>query len=307
MPQVSVIIPACNGQAHIADAISSVLQQSYSDFELLVVDDGSTDDTAAIVRSFGPAVHYRHKKNGGPGSARNAGIAHATGEFIAFLDQDDLWLPNRLAEQVPILQQDAQLGLVFSDAVFETTMAQKEQNSFSIDKPYRGHVFQELFCNNFIRNVTVLVRKTCFDRLGLMDESGSMMITDDYNMWLRVAAHYAITFVDKPLARCRWHEENLSADGERAYLDTMAALQNVLERHPHLKKELGVTVSRRFSDLYYRLSRHYLQTHNYSAAHASARQAWTLNPLHWKNTLFMVLSGCKCLGAGRQHSPVMLL
>jgi glycosyltransferase involved in cell wall biosynthesis len=305
VPQVSVIIPAYNGRAYIAEAIESVLGQSFTDFELLVVDDGSTDDTAAIIQTYGRRVRYLYKTNGGPGSARNLGIQQAKGEYIAFLDQDDLWLPNRLAEQVPVLQQDPQLGMVFSDALYESTADLKEQNSFSIDRPCRGHVLKQLFANNFIPNLTVLVRKCCFDRLGLLDESGSMMITDDYNMWLRVTAHYPVTYIDKPLARYRWHEQNFSADRERAYLDTMTALQNVLERHPHLKKELGKTVSCRFADLYYRLSRHYFSIHNYSAAHVSATQAWNLNPLHWKNATFMLYSGIKHLFARLRQSIMM--
>jgi glycosyltransferase involved in cell wall biosynthesis len=305
VPQVSVIIPAYNGRAYIAQAIESVLGQSYTDLELLVVDDGSTDDTAAIIQSYGARLRYFCKTNGGPGSARNAGIRHAQGEYIAFLDQDDLWLPNRLAEQVPMLQHDAQLGLVFSDALYQTTANQQEHHSFAIDRPFSGHAFAQLFTNNFIPNLTVLVRKSCFDRLGLLDESGTMMITDDYNMWLRVAAHYPIAFVDKPLARYRWHEQNFSADRERALIDTMTALQDVLQRHPHLKKELGKRVGRRFADLYYRLSRHYFSIQNYSAAHDAAIQAWNLDRLHWKNAAFMLYSGIQHLIATVRQSITM--
>src|SRR5579864_8740685 len=114
-PQVSVVIPAYNAARFLGDAIQSVLNQTYSNFEVVVVNDGSTDDTESVVRSFGDRLFYVKQANKGVSAARNEGIKRARGQYVAFLDSDDVWLPTKLAEQIPFLEQNPEVGLVYSD------------------------------------------------------------------------------------------------------------------------------------------------------------------------------------------------
>ena len=100
MPTVSVVIPAYNAEEYIAETLDSVLSQNYSDYEILVIDDGSTDHTGEVLAHYGDRIHLFQKPNGGPASARNLGLKHARGRYIAFLDSDDLWHPEKLARQV---------------------------------------------------------------------------------------------------------------------------------------------------------------------------------------------------------------
>ena len=114
MPHVSVIIPAYNCDRYISKAIASVFEQTYTDYELIVVDDGSTDDTAQLIRSYGDRLNYIYQTNQGVAQARNSGLAAAQGQYIAFLDQDDLFLPYKLASQVTLLEQNLSLGMANS-------------------------------------------------------------------------------------------------------------------------------------------------------------------------------------------------
>ena len=112
-PCVSAIIPVFNGERYLAHALESILAQTYRPLEILVVDDGSTDRSAEVAHRFGPAIRYIYQANAGAGAARNRGIALSTGDFVAFLDQDDLWAPDKLACQMDVLRADAPVGMVF--------------------------------------------------------------------------------------------------------------------------------------------------------------------------------------------------
>src|SRR3989442_14959767 len=112
-PSVSVVIPVYNGERYLVDAIQSVLDQTYQNFEVIVVDDGSTDGSAAVAKRFGEAIRFVHQANGGVCKARNTGIAAARGGYLAFLDQDDLWLPDKLAVQVAYLDSHPEVGAVY--------------------------------------------------------------------------------------------------------------------------------------------------------------------------------------------------
>ncbi len=259
MVKVSVIIPTYNGEKFICQAIDSVLVQTFPHYEIIVVDDGSTDATWQVLETYGEKIRKFSKPNGGPGSARNMGIRNARGSYLAFLDQDDQWLPDRLAAGVEILDNRPELALVYSDANICSAEGAITGTTFSYVKPRRGKIFKHLYRNNFIANLTVLVRKSCFVELGELDQSGRMMISDDYNMWLRIAAHYPVEYIDRALARYRIHQANLSLDLEKNCLDTFAALNDIDRRFPDKVKRLGSVVAKRKAHLYYLLAVHYLR------------------------------------------------
>ncbi|MFC1511428.1 glycosyltransferase family 2 protein [Candidatus Margulisiibacteriota bacterium] len=167
MPEVSVIIPAYNYADFTVQAVESVLAQTYKNFELIVVDDGSTDGTGDALKRFGDRIRYMYKQNGGVSSARNLGIRLAKGKYIAFLDCDDLWLPNKLEESLKGFG-DKEVGLVHTDTYH---MDAQGQDLFVQKSPgFSGMVAERLLISGFISNPTVMVEKKCFDSVGLFDK-----------------------------------------------------------------------------------------------------------------------------------------
>ena len=212
MPRVSIIIPTHNRARMLRDAIASVLDQSYQDFEIIVIDDGSTDDTQAVVACFRDArIDYsRNPKNLGESGSRNAGLARATGEYIGFVDDDDTWLPTKLTAQVELLDRcPKKVGGVYtgyfridtaSGATIATVLPEK-----------RGNVYADLRSYNWIGTPsTVLLRRECFDKAGQFDEQ--LKFGPDYDMWIRISRYYDFEIVNRPLVRYAVHPDRLSAD-----------------------------------------------------------------------------------------------
>lgn len=172
---VSVIVPAYNAQATLAAALRSALQQSAPPLEILVVDDGSADGTAAVAEAFGSKVRLIRQPNGGPGSARNTGIRAARGTWIGLLDADDVWLPTKLERQLA-LDDDARIGII-------ACLSDKPGQACP---PEIG--FDQLWTNNLLVNSTVLLRRAAWEQAGSYDEARSLISVEDYNLWLRIAA-----------------------------------------------------------------------------------------------------------------------
>lgn len=211
MPKISVVIPTFNRENSLPHAIRSVLSQTYQNWELLVVDDGSTDRTAEVMRDFlhDTRIKYFYQANsGGPAKPRNIGISHATGEFVAFLDSDDIFLPAKLEEQLKLFFRDrsGRLGFVGCNAnVVRDGCVEDVYRLYD-----RGDVFERLLQNNFILSCTnILVRKEILLRAGGFDET--LRYLDDWDMWIRVAATGSIfDFVDLPLFSYCLHESNIT-------------------------------------------------------------------------------------------------
>ncbi len=186
---VSVIVPAYNAQATLAAALRSALQQSLIPLEVLVVDDGSADGTAAVAETFGSKVRLIRQPNGGPGSARNTGIRAARGNWIGLLDADDTWLPTKLERQLA-LDDDARIGII-------ACLSDKPGQACP---PEIG--FDQLWNNNLLVNSTVLLRRAAWEAAGSYDEARALISVEDYNLWLRIAAaNWRILTQQEVLAR----------------------------------------------------------------------------------------------------------
>lgn len=244
---VSVVIPAYNCAEYIGDALESVLAQSYQTIEVIVVDDGSTDATSAIVRTF-PRVVCIQQANGGPAKARNVGVRRASGAYIAFQDADDLWLPEKLAWQMAILESDPEIGLVFGDMRNfddvrhdEPTMFEKYRlgESYFGDPRLVVEAVEKLLQMNFIPTGTVLARKEALISVGLFDET--FRCAEDWDLWLRVALNYRIGYTRNLVMKRRLHPDNTSRETEAM---TVAALQ-VLEKlkNRECAAEVGAAVN----------------------------------------------------------------
>jgi glycosyltransferase involved in cell wall biosynthesis len=194
-PLVSVIMPAYNAEKYIRDSIQSVLDQTYSNWELLVVDDGSTDKTADVVRQFAAQdsrIKYIFQQNGRQSKARNTGIAQSSGTLLAFLDSDDLWLPQKLERQLQTLDA-TNVDVVYSNGViiYEPGATPGSTDFPVVGGTIEGHrMFDLLLLMNFIPTQSVVVRSEIVRNAGPFDESYS--VCEDYELWLRLAAHGAL-------------------------------------------------------------------------------------------------------------------
>lgn len=205
MPTISVIIHTFNNEKFIAETVESVLRQTYNDYEIIVVDDGSEDGTRDALLPYMQKIRYHYKENGGIASAKNAGISLSNAEFIAFLDHDDLWVPDKLKIQMEHFNNNPQVGLVY--AKYTSFKSDKELRT-KPEKGYSGWIFKELLSKSFIQTSTVIVKKECLNAVGPYDES--FKLADEYDMFLRVAKRFQCGFVDKELTRYRVHDRNAS-------------------------------------------------------------------------------------------------
>ncbi len=204
-PRVSAIIPTYNRAAQVTRAIDSALAQTWPDVEVVVTDDGSHDNTLEVLARYGARIRVVAQHNQGLSAARNAAINAATGEFIAILDDDDEWLPDRLAVQMPLMLSDPAIGLAGSAMwlVDATGGLLPEQQP---DRPgVTSLTLEDLFIANRIGCPTALIRRRVLEETGLFDTS--LPYAEDYDMWVRIAGRHRVIEVPQRLARYRiWHD-----------------------------------------------------------------------------------------------------
>ena len=209
-PTVSVIITTYNYGRFIAGAINSVLGQTRRPDEIIVVDDGSTDDTAAQVAAYADqGVRYIRQANSGPGAARNTGIRAGQGALIAFLDADDRWLPDKLARQIAHLHAYPAAGLVTGS---EWQVFESGQPPLYVRRPPVGaaRLYPQILMENSIGNPSLtLVRRVCFDRVGMFD--AGIPLGQDWDMWIRIARAFPVGVVDAPLITFTRHTTSITA------------------------------------------------------------------------------------------------
>jgi glycosyltransferase involved in cell wall biosynthesis len=206
-PTVSVILPTYNRGWCLKEAIDSVLAQEFTDYELIVVDDGSTDDTRAILDSYGQNIVLLAQSNKGVSAARNRGIAESRAPLLAFLDSDDLWLPQKLYRQVELFKFNP-------DALICQTEETWVRNGVRVNPKKRhqklsGMIFKPSLDLCLVSPSAVMIRKSLFDAVGVFDES--LPACEDYDLWLRVSCRYPVFLIDEPLIIKRGgHEDQLS-------------------------------------------------------------------------------------------------
>jgi hypothetical protein len=265
LPLISIVIPAYNAEAFIAEAIDSVLAQDYLSYEIIVVDDGSTDNTPGILETYQNHLRVIRQPNAGLGPARNAGITAARGELIAFLDADDRWLPEKLSKQYECLTHHPKAGLVHSD-LLEWRPQESTQTHRELGRgEFQGSCLQRLIHNNRVLPSTVLVKKECLDRVGNFDPKPSGV--EDWDLWLRIARQYDFAFVAEPLVLYRMHDANMSANSLRMRTGEFYVLQKTLANMPELTQAIDpASLHKRMYDLAFDIGYHHFQLGNLSAA-----------------------------------------
>jgi len=221
---VSVVIPTHNRRDLIGETIRSVLNQTFEDFEVLVVDNGSTDDTEQVVRNFrDPRIRYIYQENtGGPAGPRNTGIRQSRGKYIAFLDSDDVWMPNKLEREIALLESNRGIDVVYC-AGEKIDAKGVLLNSDWVRPRSWGTLCEDLLYGNVVSGGSAaLLRADCFARVGLFDET--LRLCEDLDMWRRLAlAGYQFLFVDEALVRIRVHTSSMLAGATQANLDERIA------------------------------------------------------------------------------------
>jgi len=226
---VSVIIATYNMGGYLTQAVESVLAQSYPELELLIVDDGSTDDTPDIVRQWqsDPRVRVLRQPNAGQARAKNAGVRLSRGAFVAFLDADDVWLPDKLASQMPLFEGRPDVGVVYSE--YEKMDGAGRPLPRAPSPLHRGRVSGALLIENFVGFPTAVVRRALLERYGAFDENLGMGI--DYELWLRLSAHCEFDFVARATARYRVWGGQMSGNYRERYRCGIRIMQNFLAKH----------------------------------------------------------------------------
>jgi len=234
-----------NDEVHIGETIESILQQEFQDFEIIVVDDNSSDNTRDVVKSFASRkieYIYMDCRHGGPSKPRNIGIRASKGKFIAFCDSDDIFLPDRMTDALEFMESYSNLGMTFTDARRFEDHTHKEIGTFlrgytrfaSLPKQFVGDsryiiqpelAYHTLFYGNYILPSGVTVARKVFDKVGLFDET--MTNADDWDMWLKISRNHAIGFIDKPGFRYRVTARSISSKGGRLAINRI----RVLEKH----------------------------------------------------------------------------
>lgn len=227
IPSVSVIIPTFNRSSLLNRSISSVLDQTYQDFEIIVVDDASSDNTENVVRSLvDPRIRYiKHDTNRGGSAARNTGIKVALGEFIAFQDSDDEWLPEKLEKQMKILASaPTHVGVVYTG--FWRIQGDNREYIPSVEQQVKeGNIHRELLKGNFVTTQAVIVKKECFQKAGMFDESLPRL--QDWELFLRIAKLYEFRYVPEPLVKSFFTEGSISSN-PKALIN---AIEIILNKH----------------------------------------------------------------------------
>jgi glycosyltransferase involved in cell wall biosynthesis len=259
MPRVSVIVPAYNAAAYLPYAIDSVIVQTYPSWEIVIVNDGSTDNTSAVVASYQPRLQdqlqYIDQPNRGLSAARNTGIRAARGEFIAMLDADDVWLPHRLARGVPVLDADPETGLVHAKVV-RIDVHGSITGQLRVEPQYlSGRIARNIYTRRaHLICPTVMFRKSCLDAAGWFDEA--MNATEDRDLWFRIALRYKVAFIDEVLAHYRLSPTSITANLERLldgqlyfaakhYKSGAATRLDYLRASGNIHRELGDSLFRR--------------------------------------------------------------
>ena len=207
MPKVSVIIPTHNRAELLKSAIASVLAQTFNDFEIIVIDDHSTDATPLMVNSFyDPRIKYlKNEGKNGPSTARNLGIAEARGEYIAFLDDDDEWLPSKLEKQIGILDScNMNVCGIYSNCLKIDKVTKETYFRRFGAETLKGNLLSQLMIKNPIHTPTLIIRKACLNQIGGFDEN--MHYMEDRDLWIRLARHWKFEYIDEPLTKVYRHE-----------------------------------------------------------------------------------------------------
>ncbi|NEQ79824.1 MAG: glycosyltransferase family 2 protein [Moorea sp. SIO2I5] len=273
MPKVTVVIPAYNAMEYLPKTVESVLAQTLADFELLIINDGSSDHIVQWASQIAdPRVKLISQENQGVSVARNTGIAQAQGKYIAFLDADDLWKPTKLEKQVSCLEEYPEAGLVYTWTALVDQQGKPTKSVIAFHQ--EGNVWEQILVVDMIGNgSSVMVRRSCFETVGMFDPNLSSAA--DRDMWIRIAANYLFAVVKEPLTLWRQHPSSMSKRREEMIQDSRQAIEKNFQSVP---SELLYLRNRSYSYLNLYQAWNSVDQGNYKEAIHFRRQAFLHYP-----------------------------
>jgi len=248
MPKVSIVIPAYNAETFIEETMDHAFKQTLTDFEIIVVDDGSSDRTKQVIEKYTDKVKYIYQKNQGTSAARNNGIDHAQGKYIAFLDSDDIWFPLKLERQINFLESNPKIDLVGCDAELINESGESFNKLYSRGKKYDvppDEMLAQLLKRDFIPFSSVVVKKSLVRNLGGFDLS---MVCEDYEFLMRAVQKYNIAFIDEVLMQYRISPNNKSQNLENHHRDIIKIMNKFVNA-----ENLNLAINKKFSSSHYGL------------------------------------------------------
>lgn len=290
-PLISVIIPTYNRRGYIVESVESVLRQSFSDFEILVVDDGSTDGTEEAVRPYADRIRYLRQENRGAAAARNRGIREALGRYIAFMDSDDLSAPHHLQALHDFLEWNSNFAMVIGNGAYLEGRFHNRSTVISPEKAKRlaekGVSVRDLFDGRVVRMQGTMSRKAALEEIGLLDEW--FRLSYDLDIALRLVQRYRIGFVDEVVYLYRKHGSNISADDELRSRENLRALEKLQRDYPDAVELIGRRgFYRMVAHRYYRLAKALAMKGDGPGAREAIGLAAALQPLSLKYRLYQL-------------------
>lgn len=238
-PKVSIIMNCFNCSKYLKESIDSVYAQTFTDWEIIFWDNVSTDNSAVIAKAYGSKLRYFcGDKNVPLGNARNLAIKKAEGQYIAFLDCDDIWLPSKLEKQMHLFNKNSDTKLVFSDCNIVNSQRKLINRSFSVQQPFRGRIFNKLLVSyNFIPLVTAVVEISAFKEVGMFNNK--YKIAEEYDLFLRISYKYPIDYVDEILAEYRVHDSNWSHQQDIGIREELEIIKFWIRADSRIKYDVG--------------------------------------------------------------------
>jgi glycosyltransferase involved in cell wall biosynthesis len=290
-PIVSVVVPTYNRMKYIRDALDSVLHQTFSSFEVIVVDDGSTDGTGEVLRPYLDRIRYIHQENRGAAAARNAGIRNARGTCISFMDSDDLATPYHLESLYNFLSQNLDYAMVVGNGAYFEGRFHNRRTLIPLSTAQRleerGVSVADLFDGRVVRLQGTMVRKSALGEIGLLDEW--FRLSYDLDLALRLIKSHRIGFINRVIYLYRKHADNISADDELRSRENLRALEKLSSNYPEALELIG---RRTFFNLvahrYYRLAKALEKKGDRRGARKAIREAISRCPLRLKYRLYQL-------------------
>lgn len=283
MPKVSVLMPSFNYQRYLPAAISSVLSQSYSDLELIITDDCSTDGSREILEQWrrldSRVIPVLHDVNHGLAVARNSGLAVSSGQFVALCDADDLWLPDKLKTQMDCFKHQPELGVVYSDSAIIDGDGKLTGQRFSSlfhrkGQITSGNLFEELCERNFLCVPTVILRREAMSYAGGFEEN--LRSLEDWVCWIKISRKHSFHYVDDTLVYYRIHGAGLSSNSKGMASNRVKALQFLLDSVPDIPPQVR-------SRMLYSLGLSHLETSEPRDAARAFLASISANPLQFRS------------------------
>jgi glycosyltransferase involved in cell wall biosynthesis len=289
-PKVSVVIATYNRAEFLPETIDSVLGQKFQDFEIIVVDDGSTDETQQVVRAYGDRIRNLYQENRGPAAARNLGARHARAAWIAIQDSDDLCAPNHLETLFNYARRHQDCAMIFANGAY---LGREHKRKTIIPDPKSERLARDgvrlvdLFEKSIVRLQASLISKACYDAVGGHDES--LRISMDLDLAFRIFMQYPVAHVNEIVFYYRKHGGNIGRNQELRLLENIRVIEKLLRDYPRAREMLGQgRVARRLAYRYYRLAKGRWKDGRKDGAREALKQAVFLSPFALKYRLYQM-------------------